>query len=212
MALSAGRLDQPTLAYHLAIVRGRYTLGEDPATCLEPATRAAGLYVEWVRRSGGSLQWSMEPELSNEFIGAAFLAGKSAEVFDALEQSRWKAAPPDWELAVLNLACRAFGGQPPESGRVPASMPKLPAPLPWLVPMLEAVIEGDVTGFGPAFVAFLTRSWGPSAEKGAKFALRSHWPLYTGKWSLLAAAACRRMGTIPDLPPMAEIYFPRELV
>jgi hypothetical protein len=210
--VSAKDLDQRTLRAYLSIARGLYTRGEPPIVCVAPAALAAKLYAEWVSCSQGLLAWSMEAELHNEFIGGAFLAGAANVVFEAWGESRWVDAPDDWELACLDLLCRAFGGRAPKAPEKRSGPPKIPGPMQPLVRMLQAIIENDKSKFAPALIAFLTKSVGPSAEKGAKAALRSHWPLYTGKWSLLAAAACRKMETIPEMSAKAQTYFPRELV
>ena len=210
--VSAANLDQPTISSNLAIVRGLYSVGESREACLEPAIKAAELYTEWVRCSKGSLEWSFEAELNNEFIGGVFLAGKADDLFQVWREARWAEAWSEWELVCLDLLCRAFGGKSPAAPKIRPGRAQIPPPMQPLVPMLQAMIDDDRSKFGPALVAFLTKSWGPSAEKGAKVALRSHWPLYTGKWSLLSAAACRKMDAIPEIPKKVQLYFPNELV
>jgi hypothetical protein len=212
ITLKSGNLDRATIAAHLSLVRARYTLGEGRDACLAPAATVADLYCDWINRRQRTLQWLMDPETGNEFMGAVYLVGKAERLFAAFQGARWDAPPPPWQLVVFNLVCRAFGGQGPEPNAIPDPLPRLPPPLPAAVPMLQAMIDDDGDRFESSSVQFLSKSWGPAAEKGAQAALRSKWPLYTGKWSLLAAASCRRMKRTPELPDKVQPYFPGELV
>src|SRR5689334_5145994 len=74
--LAAGHLFPATLGSYLRLIRGYYTLGELPEVCLKPASEAVANYVAEITRSEYKLGWSMEPWLSSEFLGAAYLAGE----------------------------------------------------------------------------------------------------------------------------------------
>ncbi len=210
--LSAGTVDPGVIGDSLSIVLGRYTLGEKPAVCLEPAVRVVEALCGWLKRSGGEIGWKLQAQGYNELVAAAVLADRADRLFSALADARWKTPSAQWERDDLDRVSRAFGGRAPAWERPPEKFPKAPRWLPTLLPMLESMIEPSGSAFEPAFLAYVTKGWGPAVEQNARALLAAHAPLYTGKWSLLAAASCRKMGVVPDLPKKAEQFFPRELV
>lgn len=209
---SSSSLNQAVIRNGLAIVLGSYTLGGSRAECEQYAGRVVDLYIDWAVSCRGALAWYLDLELAEQFVGAAYLCGKTDALFRAMHGGAWVQVPEVWERAAFDSLFRAFGGQAPGARGVQGASVALPKPVQPVMPLLNAMIAQDRQAFATALSDFLLKSWGPNSEKGAKVELKSHWPLYTGKWSLLAAAACRRMGVIPDLPVKADLYLPRELI
>jgi hypothetical protein len=166
----------------------------------------------YFRQQNDALDFRIDPRVFHDAVAAVYLAGKADVLFEAFARSSWPEELEPWLHGFCDLACRAFGGRSPGSASVPDPLPEVPKPLGAVAALLRVMSENEAQRFEGALVHFVTRAWGPGAEKGAKADLKSRWPLYTGRWSILAAAACRRMRITPDLPPKAQVYFPRELL
>jgi hypothetical protein len=66
--------------------------------------------------------------------------------------------------------------------------------------------------FGKKLDTYLTKTWGPGADRIAKEDLNSKPSAYVGKWVFFAAALCKVMSEVPTLSSKAMEYVPIDLV
>jgi hypothetical protein len=148
-----------------------------------------------------------------ELYSAAFLAGKSDELIGALKKCTYKEDQHPMKVRLLDQFCDLLQGRPVETDEAEvAEIGALKKEWAHLPPLFSAAAAQDGDRMPAALEAYLLKYWGPPMEREAKRELRSPNPEYSGKWSLLSAAACRIAGGVPDISKKAMSYVPTDFV
>lgn len=148
-----------------------------------------------------------------ELYSSAFLAGQSHELIATLRRCKYTETTHPAKLRLLVQFCDLLEGNLVETKAADVAELKVIKPEWAYLPVLfSAVSKKDLAKTATALDDYLVNSWGPSAEKWAKKALHSPTPDYCGKWSVFSAAACKILGTVPDLGTKAKRYVPVDLM
>lgn len=144
---------------------------------------------------------------------AAFLAGKSDDLIAALKQCTYTETTHPAKIRLLAQFCDFLQARPVKSNASEvAELRSLWEPWAFLPVLFSAVSMKDTVKAAIALEDYLANIWGPPTEKWAKKVLKSPNPEYHGKWAILSAAACKILGTVPDLSTKAKLYIPVDLI
>lgn len=215
--LDSHSTDKPSLYwlvsdYSLRFSRAAYSAGEPTETCRHHLRQTAEYWLRFLTEgTGGKLNGLADIEEYLERLAAAELAGMASDVVAAFRSLQIEGTQ-DWQKSLVLQACAAMVGEPPAQRKPDLErigQIKQYADLPAL---FRALGNHDVEGSAAALDSFLSKSWGPAADRAGRGDLKLPYPAYAGKWSMLSAAVCRRIGTIPSLSKKAMQYVPVDLV
>jgi hypothetical protein len=191
-----------------------YSAAVKPAECREWFAKAADFQRRFIidgRKFAFAGAGNIDDYL--ELYSAAFLAGESAALIEALLKCTYTEKTHLVTARLISQMCALLSGQTVEVGAQEAAeaaaLKKEWEPLPEL---FAAVSTQDASRGMSALEAFLAQYWSAGVEKWAKTALKSPQPDYEGKWSLMSAAACRILGRIPPINEKFKVYLPVELI
>lgn len=146
-----------------------------------------------------------------ELYSAAFLAGQSDQLIEALKRCSYTEAAHPAKVRLLAQFCDFLQGRVVRTSRDEvAELRSIKEDWAYLPVLFSSVSSGDVKQATVALDDYLLNSWGPATEKWAKKAVKG--PDYIGKWTLLSTAACQIMSAVPELSAKAKTYLPIELV
>lgn len=192
---------------------GLYSAGSPVSECVEWFGRAATYQHRFMAEGA---KFSPRSAIIDEYLeiySAAFLAGKSGELVEALKKSTYGVGADPAMVRLLDQFCDLLQDRPVETSAAQAEeLASLHKPWAYLPPLFSAASTGDAGAAASALDDYLLRYWGPQMEREAKRALKSPQPEYWGRWSLFSAACCRMLGHVPEVSKKAGTYIPVELV
>jgi hypothetical protein len=190
-----------------------YSAGAPAADCLRFFDDAAEFQVRFLAE-GKQYQLGGKGGIDNylELYSAAHLAQRSDDLITVLKKCSY-AEPDDAVVSrLIDQFCDVLQGRPVQIDDAQiAKLKTLDARVALLPRLFAGISKKDAAGV-MALEEYLVKHWGPALEKVAKKELKSAKPEYAGKWCLLAAAMCKRLGKVPQLSIKALSYLPVELV
>ncbi len=198
--------------YYVRISRAAYSAGYDVTECMTYLGEAAKFKIRFFTEAIKPKLLGLDQieEYLESFSGAYFV-GQAVPVIDAFERVK-----PDnltlWEKGIMDQLCSVLTGKAIVQRKEETDLIKKMKEYGTLPALFKSIGDHDPVSFAQALDAFLTTSWGPSADRVARHDLKSEHPIYTGKWSIFSAAMCRIMDSAPDLSKKALQYVPIDLV
>lgn len=197
--------------YNVRLARAAYSAGEPAARCKKYLKQSATYQARFFREgTDGKLAGFGQLERYLEWFGAADLVGNGAEVVAAFRSLSVTGVLP-WQESLMSQLCAVFAGEPFVLRTEQVDQVARIKEYKDLPQLFRAMSDRDAVACEKALESFLTASWGPSADRAARKDLKAPYPLYTGRWSVFSAAACRRIGKPPGLSKKALQYVPLEL-
>jgi hypothetical protein len=190
-----------------------YSQGDSVSACLHWCEQAVSYHMRFVVE-GRKYQFNgygvIDQDL--ELYSAGYLVGRAPEMLECFQRTTFKEPIQPVQKALLDQLFSTLTSRP--LSELPLELKTMTGPNEeWatLPPLFKAIADKNEPAFALALQDYLMASWSPAVEKWAKRALKSARPEYFGKWNLFAAAVCKIMGSVPQLPKKLKQYLPVDL-
>jgi hypothetical protein len=148
-----------------------------------------------------------------ELYSAAFLSNQSDDLIAALKKCEYTGQIIPGTMRLLEQFCDLLQGREVQIDQGQSTeLESIKKDWVCLPVLFSTVSRKDISAAAPALDDYLANSWGPPIEKWAKNAIKSSKAEYCGKWSMFSAAACKILGSVPELSKKASAYVPADLV